>query len=48
MSVTVKVTSLLITKGFGDATDGSNLLTLVGLGAMLVGILFGRIFQVFK
>ncbi|SFV44176.1 MFS transporter [Mammaliicoccus sciuri] len=48
MSVTVKVTSLLITKGIGNATDGSNLIALVGLGAILAGVLFGRIFLVFK
>ncbi|MFV0559028.1 MAG: MFS transporter [Enterococcus sp.] len=48
MSVTVKITSLLITKGIGNATDGSNLIALVGLGAMVAGMLFGRIFLVFK
>lgn len=42
MSVAVKVTSLLYFKGIGDATDGSNLLALVGFGAMTAGLLFGR------
>ncbi|MBU5362565.1 MFS transporter [Enterococcus raffinosus] len=48
MSVTVKVTSLLMDKGIGDATDGSNLIALVGLGAMLAGMFFGRTFLTFK
>lgn len=43
MSITVKITSLLLEKGFGNATDGSNLLALVGLGAMIAGVLFGSI-----
>lgn len=41
MSVAVKVTHLFLSKGIGDATAGSNLLALVGLGAMLAGIVFG-------
>jgi len=48
MSVTVKVTALLMEKGIGQATAGSNLLALVGLGAMLAGMFFGRIFLLFK
>ncbi|WP_206912115.1 hypothetical protein IGL98_001672 [Enterococcus sp. DIV0840] len=48
MSVTVKITSLLLEKGFGDATDGSNLIALVGLGAMTAGALFGSIVTITK
>ncbi|MBO0439458.1 MFS transporter [Candidatus Enterococcus ikei] len=48
MSVTVKITSLLLEKGFGDATDGSNLIALVGLGAMTAGALFGSIVTMTK
>ncbi len=48
MSVTVKITSLLLDKGIGGATAGSNLIALVGLGAMLAGILFGRLVIVTK
>ncbi|MBP1040854.1 MFS transporter [Vagococcus sp. BWB3-3] len=43
MSLTVKLTSLLLTKGIGNATDGSNLMALVGLGAMLAGLVFGPV-----
>lgn len=48
MSVTVKITSLLLEKGLGDATDGSNLMALVGLGAMTAGALFGSIVTITK
>lgn len=48
MSVAVKVTSLLYFKGIGDATDGSNLLAFVGLGAMIAGLLFGKTVGFFK
>ncbi|MGY3778751.1 MFS transporter [Isobaculum melis] len=48
MSVTVKITSLLLEKGFGNATDGSNFLALVGLGAMTAGALFGSIVTLTK
>ncbi|MGM0217314.1 MFS transporter [Enterococcus sp. AZ126] len=48
MSVTVKITSLLLEKGFGNATDGSNLMALVGLGAMTAGMLFGTIVTITK
>ncbi|CRH22722.1 MFS transporter [Carnobacterium maltaromaticum] len=42
MSFSIKSTALLLEKGIGTATDGSNLLALVGLGSMLAGFLFGR------
>lgn len=48
MSVTVKITSLLLEKGFGNATDGSNLMALVELGAMTAGALFGSIVTLTK
>lgn len=48
MSVTVKITSLLLEKGFGNATDGSNLIALVGLGAMTAGASFGSIVTITK
>lgn len=44
MSVTVKASSLLIAKEIGTATDGSNLIALVGLGSMAAGMLFGRLY----
>lgn len=48
MSVAVKVTSLLYFKGIGDATDGSNLLALVGFGAMTAGMFFGKTVRILK
>ncbi|MBO0452284.1 MFS transporter [Candidatus Enterococcus murrayae] len=48
MSIAVKVTAFFVTKGIGNATDGSNYLAIVGLGAMLAGILFGRIVSILK
>lgn len=48
MSFTVKITSLLLEKNIGSPTDGSNLMALVGLGAMLAGMLFGVILKVTK
>lgn len=48
MSITVKITGYIQEGGYGDATAGSNLLALVGLGAMLAGFLFGRLQQVMK
>jgi MFS family permease len=48
MSVTIKITSLLLYKEIGNATNGSNLIALVGLGAMLAGMIFGKLFEVLK
>jgi len=48
MSVTVKITSLFIENGIGNATDGSNMIAIVGLGAMLAGIIFGNLVTVAK
>jgi MFS family permease len=48
MSITVKGTLLMTTLGYGDATDGSNILSLIGVGAMSAGFLFGRVFKVTK
>lgn len=48
MSITVKITGFIQEGGYGDATAGSNLLALVGLGAMLAGFLFGRIHRWMK
>lgn len=43
MSLTVKITSLLLEKNYGNATNGSNMLALVGFGAMMAGIFFGKL-----
>lgn len=48
MSMSVKITTVILDKGIGTATDGSNFLALVGLGAMLAGIIFGRMVDVMK
>lgn len=48
MSITVKGTLLMTTLGYGNATDGSNILSLIGVGAMTAGFLFGPIYTVTK
>ncbi|MDO4669837.1 MAG: MFS transporter [Aerococcus sp.] len=48
MSVTVKATAILMAKGIGDATDGSNLIALIGLGSMVAGMIFGRVYANLK
>lgn len=48
MSIAVKVTGLLYDKAIGDATDGSNLLAVIGFGAMTAGMLFGKTVRIFK
>lgn len=48
MSVAVKITPLLLEKKVGNPTDGSNLMALVGLGAMAAGALFGSIVTLTK
>ncbi|PTQ82932.1 putative MFS family arabinose efflux permease [Trichococcus patagoniensis] len=44
MTITVRVTPLMLVNGYGDATDGSGILALIGIGAMTAGFLFGRVF----
>lgn len=44
MTITVRVTSLMLSQGYGNATDGSNVLSFVGIGAMSAGFLFGKVF----
>lgn len=46
MTITVKVTTLMTTFDYGNATDGSNILSLIGVGAMSAGFLFGKIFSI--
>ena len=48
MSVSIKLTEFLVETGVGTATDTGNALALMGLGAMLAGLLFGRNMQIFK
>lgn len=48
MSITVKITTLITTSGYGSATDGSNALALVGVGAMIAGFAFSKVFNVLK
>jgi len=44
MTITVRVTPLMLANGYGDATDGSNILSLIGIGAMTAVFLFGKVF----
>ncbi|WP_086312138.1 hypothetical protein A5821_003418 [Enterococcus sp. 7F3_DIV0205] len=46
MSITIKGTLLMTSLGYGDATDGSNIMSLIGLGAMAAGFSFGPIFNI--
>ncbi|MET3558529.1 MFS family permease [Streptococcus rupicaprae] len=48
MSVSVKLTALLLEGGFGSAKDASLALALMGLGAMSAGLLFGKAVLLFK
>ena len=48
MSVSIKLTEFLLETGVGTAADTGNALALMGLGAMLAGLLFGRNMQLFK
>ncbi|MDU5337301.1 MFS transporter [Enterococcus sp.] len=48
MSTNVKATALMSTLGYGDATDGSTIISVVGIGAMSAGFLFGKTLNVLK
>ncbi|MGT2756622.1 MFS transporter [Streptococcus ovuberis] len=48
MSVSVKLTALLLEGRFGTAKDASLALALMGFGAMSAGLLFGKSIQLFK
>ena len=48
MSVSIKLTEFLMETGVGTATDTGNALALMGLGAMIAGLIFGRNMQIFK
>jgi hypothetical protein len=43
MTITVRVTPLMLANGYGDATNGSYILSLIGIGAMTAGFLFGKV-----
>lgn len=43
MILGIKVTSLMITKGFGTATDGATVLMFIGVGAMTSGLIFVKL-----
>lgn len=43
----LQITPLLIEKGLGNATEGSNMIAAIGAGAFLAGNLFGRTLQIF-
>jgi predicted MFS family arabinose efflux permease len=44
MTITVRVTPLMLANGYGDAANGSYILSLIGIGAMTAGFLFGKVF----
>ena len=45
-AIAVKGTTLMTTLGYGDATDGSNILALIGVGAMSADFLFGKVYRI--
>lgn len=48
MNYNIQITPLLLEKHIGNATTGSNNLAFIGLGVLIAGFLFGRIFQLLK
>ncbi|HHX62283.1 MAG TPA: MFS transporter, partial [Epulopiscium sp.] len=44
MTIAVRVTGLMISRDYGNATNGSNVLAFVGIGAMSAGFLFGKVY----
>ncbi len=46
MTMGIKVTTLMTNIGYGAATDGSTVNLMIGLGAMISGLLFGKLVKV--
>ncbi|URZ16663.1 MFS transporter [Clostridium felsineum] len=46
MTMGIKVTTLMINIGYGTATDGSTVNLMIGVGAMISGLLFGKLVKV--
>lgn len=48
MTMGIKVSSLIVEEGYGSASDGSTVIMLLSLGAMISGFLFGKAYKLFK
>lgn len=48
MTMGIKVPSLIVEEGYGNASDGSTVIMFLSLGAMLSGFLFGKVYKVLK
>ncbi len=48
MTMGIKVSSLIVEEGYGSASDGSTVIMLLSLGAMLSGFLFGKVYKKIK
>lgn len=48
MTMGIKVSSLIVEKGYGSASDASTVIMLLSLGAMISGFLFGKMYKIFK
>lgn len=48
MTMGIKVSSLIVEQGYGEASDASLVIMLLSFGAMLSGFLFGKVYKVLK
>ena len=48
MTMGIKVSSLIIEEGYGNASDGSTVIMFLSLGAMVSGFLFGKIYRIIR
>ncbi|MCM3537880.1 MFS transporter [Priestia endophytica] len=44
----IQITPLILEKNIGNATNGSNMIAFIGLGAFIAGFAFGKMFQLLK
>lgn len=48
MTMGIKVSSLIVEEGYGEAGNGSTVIMFLSLGSMLSGFLFGKVYRVLK
>lgn len=41
----IEITPLILEKNIGNATNGSNMIAFIGVGALIAGFVFGKVFQ---
>ncbi|MES5261680.1 MFS transporter [Priestia megaterium] len=44
----IQITPLILEKNIGNATNGSNVIAFIGLGAFVAGLVFGKVFKLLK